>query len=157
VIVRTAAEGATDEQITADLERLLAKWARVEEAAEDAKALTAVYEEPPLVVKVIRDNFGPEFERCIVDDEELYHQVRGYLDEVAPELLDKVELYAPEPRSARTAPPTAVRGLRRRRAAAQLPGCSTPTTSPTSSARRWATARSGCPPAATSSSSRPRR
>jgi Ribonuclease G/E len=93
LIVRTAAEGASDEQLTADLERLLAKWARVEEAAKDAKALTTVYEEPALVVKVIRDNFGPEFERCIVDDEDLYHQVRGYLDEVAPELLDKVELY----------------------------------------------------------------
>jgi Ribonuclease G/E len=93
VIVRTAAEGASEEQITADLERLLAKWARVEERAEDAKALTAVYEEPPLVVKVIRDNFGPEFERCIVDSEELYHQVREYLGGVAPELLDKVELY----------------------------------------------------------------
>jgi Ribonuclease G/E len=66
---------------------------RVEERAKEAKALSAVYEEPPLVVKVIRDNFGPEFERCIVDSEELYHQVRDYLEEVAPELLDKVELY----------------------------------------------------------------
>jgi Ribonuclease G/E len=93
IIVRTAAEGATEEQITADIERLLAKWARVEQAAADAKVLTAVYEEPQLVVKVIRDNFGPEFERAIVDDEDLYRQVRGYLDQVAPELLDKVELY----------------------------------------------------------------
>jgi Ribonuclease G/E len=102
VIVRTAAEGATDEQIVADVERLLAKWQRVEEAAEDAKALTPVYEEPPLVVKVIRDNFGPEFERCIVDDEDLYRQVRGYLDEVAPELLDKVELYGQPTTDARS-------------------------------------------------------
>jgi Ribonuclease G/E len=102
VIVRTAAEGATDEQITADLERLLRKWQRVEEAAEDAKALTTVYEEPPLVVKVIRDNFGPEFERCIVDDEDLYQQVRGYLDEVAPELLSKVELYGQPTTDARS-------------------------------------------------------
>ncbi|MEX2550964.1 MAG: ribonuclease E/G, partial [Nitriliruptoraceae bacterium] len=93
VIVRTAAEGATEEQIIADLERLLAKWERVEQEAEGAKALASVYEEPPLVVKVIRDNFGPEFARCIVDDEDLYRQVRSYLDEVAPELLDKVELY----------------------------------------------------------------
>ena len=93
VIVRTAAEGATEEQITADMERLLVKWGKVQDAAEEAKALTAVYEEPPLVVKVIRDNFGPEFERCVVDDESLYHQVRGYLEEVAPELIDKVELY----------------------------------------------------------------
>ncbi|MEX2504745.1 MAG: ribonuclease E/G [Egicoccus sp.] len=102
VIVRTAAEGATDEQITADLERLLAKWQRVEEAAEGAKALTTVYEEPPLVVKVIRDNFGPEFERCIVDDEELFTQVRDYLGEVAPELLDKVELYGAPTTDARS-------------------------------------------------------
>ena len=93
VIVRTAAEGATEEQVAADIERLLAKWARVEERAAEAKALSPVYEEPPLVVKVIRDNFGPEFERCIVDAEGLYHQVRDYLGEVAPELLDKVELY----------------------------------------------------------------
>ncbi len=93
VIVRTAAEGATDEQLRADLERLLAKWDKVEEAVKDAKVLTAVYEEPPLVVKVIRDNFGPEFERCIVDDDALYHQVRDYLEQVAPELLGKVELY----------------------------------------------------------------
>ncbi|MEX1176906.1 MAG: ribonuclease E/G [Nitriliruptor sp.] len=93
VIVRTAAENASEEQLTADLERLLAKWAKVEENVEGAKAMSAVYEEPPLVVKVIRDNFGPEFDRCIVDDEDLYHQVRGYLDEVAPELTAKVELY----------------------------------------------------------------
>ena len=93
IIVRTAAEGVSEEQITADIERLLAKWERVEQAAAAAKALSAVYEEPPLVVKVIRDNFGPEFERSIVDDEDLYRQVRGYLDEVAPELLGKVELY----------------------------------------------------------------
>jgi Ribonuclease G/E len=93
VIVRTAAENASEDQLTADLERLLGKWAKVEEAAEAAKAMSAVYEEPPLVVKVIRDNFGPEFERCIVDDEDLFHQVRGYLDEVAPELTSKVELY----------------------------------------------------------------
>jgi Ribonuclease G/E len=101
VIVRTAAEGATEDQIIADMERLLAKWTKVEKAAEGAKALTAVYEEPSLVVKVIRDNFGPEFERCIVDDEDLYHQVRGYLDEVAEELLPKVELYGAPTRDAR--------------------------------------------------------
>jgi ribonuclease E len=102
VIVRTAAEGATEEQIIADLQRLLVKWERVEKAAEEAKALTAVYEEPPLVVKVIRDNFGPEFARCIVDDEDLYRQVQGYLDEVAPELLDKVELYGAPTADARS-------------------------------------------------------
>ena len=96
VIVRTAASEASDEAIEADLQRLLARWESVSARAEEAKALTAVYEEPPLVVKVIRDNFGPDFERCIVDDADLHSQVRDYLDEVAPDLLDKVGLYEPK-------------------------------------------------------------
>jgi Rne/Rng family ribonuclease len=93
VIVRTAAEGATEEQLTADVERLVARWDKVEAAAKRAKPLEAVYEEPKLVVKVIRDIFGPDFVRCIIDDETLFDQVRDYLDEVAPELLDRIELY----------------------------------------------------------------
>jgi Ribonuclease G/E len=93
VIVRTAAEGATEEQLTADVQRLVARWEKVEAASKRAKPLEAVYEEPKLVVKVIRDIFGPDFVRCIIDDETLYDQVRDYLDEVAPELLDRVELY----------------------------------------------------------------
>jgi Rne/Rng family ribonuclease len=93
VIVRTAAEGATEEQITADVARLVERWDRVEAAAAKAKPLEAVYEEPKLVVKVIRDIFGTDFVRCIVDDETLFTQVREYLDEIAPELADRVELY----------------------------------------------------------------
>ncbi|MFT5222968.1 MAG: Rne/Rng family ribonuclease [Glaciecola sp.] len=95
VIVRTAAENASEEALTADLERLLAKWEKVEEAAKDAKPMTAVYEEPKLVVKVIRDNFGPEFEKCIVDDPDLFEEVKTYLDAVATELVDKVQIYEP--------------------------------------------------------------
>ena len=93
VIVRTAAEGATEEALTADVERLVERWGRVEEAAGRAKPLEAVYEEPKLVVKVIRDIFGGDFVRCIVDDETLFDQVRDYLASVAPELVDLVELY----------------------------------------------------------------
>jgi Ribonuclease G/E len=93
VIVRTAAEGATEEQLAADIARLTAKWDRVAAQVAKAKALTSVYEEPPLVVKVIRDIFGPEFERLIVDDETLFGQIKEYLEEVAPDLMDKVELY----------------------------------------------------------------
>ncbi len=93
VIVRTAAEGATEEQLTADVQRLVARWEKVEAASKKAKPLEAVYEEPKLVVKVIRDIFGTDFVRCIIDDESLHGQVRDYLEEVAPELLDRVELY----------------------------------------------------------------
>jgi Rne/Rng family ribonuclease len=93
VIVRTAAEGATEEQLTADVQRLVERWTKVQEAADRAKPLEAVYEEPKLVVKVIRDIFGPDFERCIVDEEALFDQVRDYLSVVAPELVDRIELY----------------------------------------------------------------
>lgn len=93
VIVRTAAEGATEEALTADVERLVERWRNVEEAAKKAKPLEAVYEEPKLVVKVIRDIFGPDFVRCIVDDDALHAQVHGYLSEVAPDLVDRIELY----------------------------------------------------------------
>jgi len=102
VIVRTAAEGATEEQLTADVRRLVERWDRVEAAASRAKPLEAVYEEPKLVVKVIRDIFGPDFERCIVDDESLFEQVRDYLDEVAPELVERVELYGAPTTDARS-------------------------------------------------------
>lgn len=95
VIVRTAAAEADDDAIKADLERLIAKWEGIEERAKDAKALTAVYEEPPLVVKVIRDNFGADFDRLVVDDESLHNQVKDYLAEVAPDLLEKVHLWNP--------------------------------------------------------------
>ena len=103
VIVRTAAEGATEEQLVADLARLTAKWDRVATQVEKAKALTAVYEEPPLVVKVIRDIFGPEFERLIVDDKTLFTQIKEYLEEVAPDLMDKVELYGAVAKATETA------------------------------------------------------
>jgi ribonuclease E len=95
VIVRTAAAEADDEAIQADLERLIAKWESIEERAKEAKALTPVYEEPPLVVKVIRDNFGADFDRLVVDDQGLHDQVREYLEEVAPDLLEKVHLWQP--------------------------------------------------------------
>ena len=92
VIVRTAAEGATEDALTADVERLVERWRKVEEAAAKAKPLEGVYEEPKLVVKVIRDIFGQDFVRCIVDSDELHSQVRDYLSEVAPELVERIEL-----------------------------------------------------------------
>lgn len=95
VIVRTAAAEADDDAIEADLQRLLRKWDGIAERAADAEALTPVYEEPPLVVKVIRDNFGAEFDRLVVDDEPLHGRVRDYLDEVAPELNARVHLWQP--------------------------------------------------------------
>jgi ribonuclease E len=98
LIVRTAAEGATQEQLEADVARLVRIWEQVEERAASAKPLEAVYEEPNLVIRVIRDVFGPEYSDLIVDSHELAQQVKEYLSLVSPELVDRVSAYAGEDR-----------------------------------------------------------
>ena len=91
IIVRTAAEEISAEEISADIERLVARWEKVREAATAAKPLDVVYEEPALVVKAIRDNFSGDFVKLIVDGDDLYASVVEYLEGVAPDLLDKVQ------------------------------------------------------------------
>ena len=96
LIVRTAAEGATREQLEADVARLERIWDQVSARAERAKPLEAVYEEPGLVIRVIRDVFGSEYSQLTVDSEELATQVRTYLDDVSPEFVDKVSVHTGE-------------------------------------------------------------
>jgi ribonuclease E len=90
LIVRTAAEGATREQLETDIARLVRIWDEVETKSSDAKPLEPVYEEPGLVMRVIRDVFGSEYSDLIVDNEELAGQVRDYLSDVSPDFVDKV-------------------------------------------------------------------
>ena len=96
LIVRTAAEGATREQLEADVARLGRIWDQVSARAEQAKPLEAVYEEPGLVIRVIRDVFGSEYSQLTVDSEELASQVRTYLGDVSPEFVDKVSVHTGE-------------------------------------------------------------
>jgi len=96
LIVRTAAEGATREQLEDDVARLVRIWEGVVARAEQAEPLQAVYEEPELVIRVIRDVFGPDYVELVVDDEVLGNQIRGYLADVSPDLVDKVSVYAGE-------------------------------------------------------------
>lgn len=93
LIVRTAAESATAEQLQADVERLLKRWQTVETRAAEAKPLESIYSEPQLVLRVIRDVFGPEHTQLIIDDAELAEEARDYLREVSPEHVDKVITY----------------------------------------------------------------
>ncbi len=95
VIVRTNAEDIPGEQLEADLARLLKRWERIDERAATAKALTPVYEEPPLHVKVVRDSFGADYEGAIIDDPEVYDAVAEYLAEVTADEAEKVTLYGP--------------------------------------------------------------
>ena len=96
LIVRTAAEEATQEQLEADVERLVERWATVQERIDAAQVLDPVYEEPQLVIRVIRDVFGPEHVELVVDNAELAEQVRTYLGDVAPDLVAKVSVYEGE-------------------------------------------------------------
>jgi ribonuclease E len=90
LIVRTAAEGASADDLRADLARLQARWEAVERKAKKASAPAVIYSEPELVVRVIRDIFSPDFIELVVDGDELYARVEEYLTEVAPDLLPKL-------------------------------------------------------------------
>ena len=96
LIVRTAAEGCSPDQLIADVERLVNRWQRVAEKIDKAKALDTVYAEPDLVLRVIRDVFGSEHTDLIVDDEELAERIRDYLGETSPEDVSKVQVYQSE-------------------------------------------------------------
>jgi ribonuclease E len=96
LIVRTAAEGATDVELRRDVERLRAQWEQISKVASRAKAPSLVYQEPTLVVRVIREEFTKEYRGVIIDDRDLYEQVRSYVEAIAPELADRVEYYDPE-------------------------------------------------------------
>ena len=93
LIVRTAAEGATDVELRRDVERLRAQWEQISRVAARAKAPSLVYREPTLVVRVIREEFTKEYRGVVIDDRDLYEQVRGYVEAIAPELADRVEYY----------------------------------------------------------------
>ncbi len=93
LIVRTAAEGAGAEDLRADLARLQARWEAIERKARKASAPAVIYQEPELVVRVIRDIFSPDFVELVVDAPGLYERVKAYLDEVAPDLLPKMRAH----------------------------------------------------------------
>jgi ribonuclease E len=94
VIVRTAAEGATEEELEADLRRLLDIWDDIQKKAKKGKAPTVLYEEPELTVRVVRDLFtDEEFKGLVTDSRRVYDKIDGYLSEVAPDLAQKVTMH----------------------------------------------------------------
>src|SRR5256714_4498119 len=96
LIVRTAAEGATDVELRRDVERLRAQWEQISKVAARTKAPSLVYQEPTLVVRVIREEFTKEYRGVVIDDRDLYEEVSGYVEAIAPELAERVEYYDPE-------------------------------------------------------------
>jgi ribonuclease E len=96
VIVRTAADGATSDDIKADIARLQEVWQMIETGLGTASAPQMLYEEPPLVTRVIREHFTKDFKRLLIDDPATHDRVIGYLNGTEPELVEKVQLYEDE-------------------------------------------------------------
>jgi len=95
LIVRTAAEGASQQEIAEDVDRLVAQWATIETAAASGTAPGLLYREPDLAVRIVREEFNREYRAVVIDDPTLYEQVRQYVEQVNPELADRVEYYDP--------------------------------------------------------------
>ncbi|HUC37392.1 MAG TPA: Rne/Rng family ribonuclease [Acidimicrobiales bacterium] len=95
LIVRTAAEGASREELAGDVERLCAQWAAIEQEANRSSGPGLLYREPDLAVRIVREEFNREYRGVVIDDLALYEQVRDYVEHVNPELADRVEYYDP--------------------------------------------------------------
>ena len=94
LIVRTAAEGATPEELARDLAPPAGPvGASSSGLAARSKPAKLLYQEPPLVVRVIREEFTKEYRSIVIDDPALYQDVKSYVEAIAPELAERVELY----------------------------------------------------------------
>ncbi len=93
VIVRTAAEGASDEDVERDLVFLQRLWKSIEANAEKAKAPALVYQEAELPLRVTRDLFTGDFEKAVIDDERTHKRIVGYLKKTSPHMVDRVIRY----------------------------------------------------------------
>lgn len=96
IIVRTAAEGVTSDEIENDVRRLLRQWEQIDQLAKRSKAPAMLYREPDMAVRVIREEFNQHYRGVVIDDRELYEQVRDYVGSISPTLADRVEFYDPE-------------------------------------------------------------
>ena len=90
VIVRTAAEGATEEQLILDVERLKRQWEEISAQVEKGKAPELLHSEPDLLVKIIRDVFNEDFSELVVSGETAFSTIKEYLESVAPDLIEKL-------------------------------------------------------------------
>ncbi|MCF8535297.1 MAG: Rne/Rng family ribonuclease [Rhodoluna sp.] len=93
VIVRTAAEGATEEQLTLDVQRLQDQWVDIEKKVEKGNAPVLLHSEPDLLVKIVRDVFNEDFQKMVISGDDSHQVISEYLQGVAPDLLERIEIY----------------------------------------------------------------
>ena len=96
VIVRTAAEGATEEELSQDVARLAAQWENIEHKSKSASAPELLYSEPDLTIRVVRDIFNEDFTSLVVAGDDGWDMVNEYVRYVAPHLIDKLSRWQDE-------------------------------------------------------------
>ncbi|MER5656440.1 Rne/Rng family ribonuclease, partial [Streptomyces sp. NPDC002131] len=96
VIVRTAAEGASEDELRRDVERLQAQWEDIQKKAKSGNAPTLLYGEPDMTVRVVRDIFNEDFSKVIVSGDEAWDTIHGYVAHVAPDLTERLSKWTSE-------------------------------------------------------------
>ncbi len=96
LIVRTAAAGASAEELEHDVSRLVDQWTTIAAESTKGQGAALLYREPAIAVRVIREELNREYRGVVIDDLALYEQVRDYVGAVNPELADRVEYFDPE-------------------------------------------------------------
>ncbi|WBB79644.1 Rne/Rng family ribonuclease [Micromonospora sp. WMMD882] len=90
VIVRTAAEGASEDELARDVKRLQAQWEDIQAKATEGGAPVLLYEEPDLVIRVVRDLFNEDFRELVIEGDGAYDVVESYLSHVSPDLVERL-------------------------------------------------------------------
>ena len=99
VIVRTAAEGAAEEELSRDVARLAAQWEAIEKKSKSASAPSLLYSEPDLTIRVIRDVFNEDFNKLVVAGDGAWDTVDDYVRYVAPHLAERLSRWRPDSES----------------------------------------------------------
>lgn len=93
IIVRTAAENITEQEIVADVRRLADQWEAIDNLAKKNNSPSLLYREPEMAVRVIREEFNKDYRGVIIDDKALYEDVKSYVSSITPALADRVQYY----------------------------------------------------------------
>ena len=96
VIVRTAAENITKQEIQLDVERLVQQWEDIEKLAKKSSAPALLHREPEMPFRTIREEFNKQYRSVIVDERNLYEEASKYLETMAPALADRIEFHDPD-------------------------------------------------------------
>ena len=92
-IVRTVCDGQPTRNLQADMDFLLKSWERIQEAAKTRKAPSLLHEEYGLILRSVRDQFGDQIERLVIDDKKVFDEVRQFMDDFMPQHKDRVHYY----------------------------------------------------------------